>query len=88
MSDKIKIVKIKSILHCLLWCMKNGITKPTKWSLSKWDYKKFKLDSHNYFSYGKFSRCGNIYSASEVIGKPDYYECWGYEFHKDLLIFL
>ena len=76
-------VRIKSKLKCLLWCLKNGIIKPHRYFFSR--IGKHKEDQHNYFSYGKFKRCGNIYDAEKVIGKDDYIEAFGYEFHKSLV---
>lgn len=82
-------VKVKSIFYCLLWCIKNGISRPRAYYLTRWSYSLYKEDEHNMFSYDKFKRCGKIYPARKIGSwKPDYYEVWAFEFHKDLLIFL
>lgn len=77
------IVKIKSKAHCILWCLRNGLIKPSKYYLTR--FGKHKEGRHNYFSYDKFERCGKIFKAEKCIGLKDYYECFGYQFHKDLV---
>jgi len=76
-------VKIKSKLHCIVWCIKNGIIKPNKYFLTR--IGSFKENEHNFFSWGKLRRCGKSYNAEKCVGKPNYYECFGYEFHKYLI---
>ena len=78
-------VKVKSKFKCLLWCVKNGITRPKRYELGRWG--KRKLGENNYYSYGKFARCGQRGTAMKKFLK-DTWELDGYYYHKDCLIFL
>lgn len=76
-------VRIKSKTKCLLWCIKNGIIKPNRYFFSR--IGKYKEGQHNRFSYGKFERCGKVYTAERVVGKDNYIEAFGYEFHESIV---
>jgi len=74
-------VIIKSKFSMVLWCIKNGIIKPSRSFFSKFKHKE---GTHNYFAYGKFQRSGSVGKAYRTSPEGTF-EVNGYHYHKDLL---